>query len=111
VGPNDQTFETTPSIEYYSGYDEDGSWTEGSRDASVRFASVPGGTWRLLIEPYAGVYDQSGANPVDFTVTLTRHVASWWLFWVALLVLLPWPLWQFFFGRDTAYSPPRARIP
>jgi hypothetical protein len=105
VGPDDITFNATPSIEYYYGQDSDGSWSEGSQSTSVTFRSVPGGDYRMLIEPYAGAYRVNPENPnawktntpVDFTVIVTRHVPSWGNFWIALLLLIPYPLFRYFF--------------
>jgi hypothetical protein len=94
VGPGDLTFNAAPSIEYYEGVDSDGSWTEGSRSTDVTFASVPGGSYRLLIEPYAGAYTPLSDTDVAFTVTVTRHVPSGWNFWLALLLLLAYPLYR-----------------
>ena len=105
VGPDDITFNATPSIEYYYGQDSDGSWSEGSQSTSVTFRSVPGGEYRMLVEPYAGAYRVNPNNPnalktntpVDFTIIVTRHVPSWGNFWIALLLLIPYPLFRYFF--------------
>jgi hypothetical protein len=118
VGPDNLTFYAAPSIEYYYGEDSDGSWSEGSQSAAVDFASVPGGTYRLLIEPYAGTYAtdlarQPSGRPysnVDFTVTITRHVPSSWNFVLALLLLLPYPIYRFFADRMSTTPSPRPAI-
>jgi len=123
------------TIEYYSGYDSDGSWTEGSQDTHVTFTNVPGGLYRMLIEPDAGVLRDApsrsqgvnfnaiiaqaqragGQTPsvptaapptppepaVTFTVTVRRHVPAAEFFWIALLLLLPYPAWRLFFRRGT----------
>jgi hypothetical protein len=102
VGPGDVTYAATPSIEYYSGVDEDGSWSEGAQYAEVTFKSVPGGSYRLLIEPYAGGYRSNPSDPasrpttsdVAFSVTVTRHVPDMWSFWLAFLVLAAYPLYR-----------------
>lgn len=36
--------------ERYSGYDSDGSWTEGSRASTVKIAAVPKGTYDLVVD-------------------------------------------------------------
>jgi len=116
VGPDDITFNATPSIEYYYGQDSDGSWSEGSQSTSVTFRSVPGGDYRLLIEPYAGAYRANPENPnawkpntpVDFTVTVTRHVPSWGNFWIALLLLIPYPIFRYFFPSTPPAPKPDA---
>jgi hypothetical protein len=115
VGPGDVVFNATPSIEYYTGTDSDGDWSEGAQYAEVTFASVPGGTYRLLIEPYAGAYATNPSRPawapsrdsVDFSITVTRHVPSGWNFFFALLLLVPYPIYRFFadWGPRHASSP------
>jgi hypothetical protein len=102
VGPGDVTYAATPSIEYYYGTDSDGAWSEGAQYSQVTFRSVPGGTYRLLIEPYAGGYHANPSNPasrpttkdVAFSVTVTRHVPDMWSFWLALLLIAAYPSYR-----------------
>jgi hypothetical protein len=113
VGPGDITFNAAPSIEYYEGTDSDGVWTEGAQSASATFAAVPGGSYRLLIEPYAGAYTPNparqtspgGDDDVDFSVTVTRHVPSWGNFWVALLLLVAYPVYRILADRALRHAP------
>lgn len=44
------SFTAYKAAERYSGRDSDGSWTEGSRAATAHIASVPAGTYDLVIE-------------------------------------------------------------
>jgi hypothetical protein len=120
VGPNDITFFAAPSIEYYYGEDSDGPWSEGAQSTDVSFAAVPGGSYRVLIDPYAGVYETDLARqqaagraltPVDFTVTVTRHVPSWPNFMFALLLLVPYPIFRFFRDRASRGRPSRLTAP
>ena len=112
VGPGDTVFYATPSIEYYYGTDSDGNWSEGKQYAEITFASVPGGTYRLLIEPYAGAYATDSARAkwrpsgdnVDFSVTVTRHVPSGWNFFFALLLLAPYPIYRIVVDRALRVS-------
>jgi hypothetical protein len=121
VGPGNVTYSATRSIEYYAGEDSDGAWSEGAQYADVTFKSVPGGSYRLLIEPYAGGYRANPSNPaarpttndVAFSVTVTRHVPDMWSFWLAFLLVAAYPsyclvttLWQRVPPPRTA--PPRA---
>src|ERR1700722_15868478 len=117
VGPGDVTYSASPSIEYYSGQDSDGPWSEGSQYAEVTFKSVPGGAYRLLIEPSAGGYHVNSSDPnsaptttdVAFSVTVTRHVPDMWSFWLAFLVLAAYPSWRLVAGLFRhAPPPPRA---
>jgi hypothetical protein len=45
------SFSTAIQVSYYHGYDSDGSWTEGSQNASATFAGVPRGEYFLVLEP------------------------------------------------------------
>lgn len=112
------------TIEYYTGYDSDGSWEEGSRSARIMFRSVPGGSYRLLVEADAGALStptpapprlvldipgmpQINAPPrppadeptVSFTIEAIRHAPAPELFWIALLLILPYPIYRLLFKR------------
>ena len=91
---NDATQETedaTIPIEYYSGYDSDGSWSEGGQTSDVMFSAVPDGNYTLQIEPDAGAF--SSGQPVDLEIKLTRDKALWSNFWLAIGLLMAYPLW------------------
>ncbi len=108
-------------LEFYSGRDEDGPWTEGSRSGSASLGSVPPGRYRLAIETAsdpapgspgatpggasAGTGSPSAwggafadlaaqANVIPFNVRVERGGVFWGNFWLALLVLVAYPLWQ-----------------
>jgi hypothetical protein len=95
-------------IEYYHGYD-DGPWSEGSTVANRLVSAVPPGKYYLLID--------SSADPAvpekPFDVTITRDVPLWANFWIALALLLAYPVYRTFrahvFERtrwmDSDYSP------
>lgn len=55
-----QVFEAYGAAERYSGSDSDGPWTEGSRGNAVSIASVPAGTYDLVVEYKANRW--SGAS-------------------------------------------------
>lgn len=102
---NEQTqeiFEVRQPIEYYSGSDSDGPWTEGSTNASDYMSGVPPGMYRLVYELDADAFSRrymtSGAvDPVATRVTLTiaatRDVASWGNFWLTALLILICPVY------------------
>jgi len=50
---NDQSLQT---VEYYHGYDSDGSWSEGSQINTDILSAVPGGKYRLLLTTDAGAF-------------------------------------------------------
>jgi hypothetical protein len=137
--PAGQSFNGSRTIEYYTGTDADGAWTEGSQEASILFRDVPGGAYRLLVDADAGLFrtsppspatgvnfnaitanaqrslaGQSGAKPpalptvspsppepgVAFTIEVRRHVPAPEFFWMALLLLLPYPAYRLFWRRN-----------
>lgn len=98
-------------LEFYSGND-DGPWTEGSQSGSVIIPSVPPGKYYLAIDA-----DADPTLPeIPFTVTVVRDVTVWSNFWIALVLLLVYPLYcwlrSFLFESqrwsDSDYSPFRS---
>jgi hypothetical protein len=64
-----ETREVTRQLEYYSGVDSDGSWSEGSRSESVRLAAVPAGRYFLRVEPEGG---EIGRGSLRYTLQVRR---------------------------------------
>jgi hypothetical protein len=82
-------------VSYYTGYDSDGSWSEGSPKGSRLLPAVPAGRYMLRLEPQW----EAGKPVPSFTVNMRTHVPP--IEWVllALLALVPWPLvlaWRYF---------------
>jgi hypothetical protein len=78
------TYDFGREISYYSGYDSDGSWSEGSRSDSVVLPSIPPGHYFLRIEPES----DRQPHPIAYTVTVTHdYPVTFWL-WIALGLLL-----------------------
>ncbi len=71
------------TIEYYSGYDSDGSWTEGSTTADEVIGPVEPGTYVLRVESQHG-----GLGDVDLGVVIRQGVFRWVWFWLFFGVLL-----------------------
>lgn len=85
---NEQTGETrevTRQLEYYSGVDSDGSWSEGDRSETVRLASVPAGRYFLRIEPEGG---EVGRPRVGYTVQVRHDAPHYGFYAVAFFALL-----------------------
>lgn len=85
-------------IEYYSGYDSDGSWTEGSQSNNVVISSVPGGKYHLQVEPDAGAFAQGQGASVEIRVM--RDVPVWGNFFVTLLLLAAYPFYVMMRSRS-----------
>jgi len=71
-------------VSFYSGYDSDGYWSEGSRNDVAVVPSVPAGHYYLRIEP------ESDAThpPIQYSVTVKRDVPGLMFYGLGLLALL-----------------------
>lgn len=93
------TIEAATVVERYSGTDSDGAWTEGSRRNATKIASVPPGTYDLVIEAQAKTWPAPTDAIVypDSELTLTTSVRSGGVFasnlWLALAMLAIPPVW------------------
>ncbi|QXT36071.1 DUF4178 domain-containing protein [Sphingomonas sanguinis] len=98
VGRNTQRrFDAYALAERYSGSDSDGSWSEGDRSPNIAFASVPGGTYDLVVE--ASFHGWTGAQAPPATgqvVPVTLRLATGGSFVgpmvLAILALALWPV-------------------
>jgi hypothetical protein len=91
-----QGFDFGREVSYYSGYDSDGSWSEGSPSSSVFIPAVPPGHYYLRVEPEmdanTGVYRVAGkkTNAMDYGIEIKHDVPNYTWFWIAgLLLLIP----------------------
>ena len=75
-------------LEHYSGFDEDGSWSEGSKSGLVMLSNVPAGTYQLQVD---GEIARDAKGAVAATLKVERGHASWlnWVLLQALLLLMP----------------------
>jgi len=92
TGPEGETiFEVGREVGYYHGRDSDGTWTEGSRDATLRFHPPQPGAYTLEIDvSEAGVWNRSGSPLSTVTVSARESASSgFWFFAAAGLMLLP----------------------
>ena len=94
-------YETAVDIEFYSGSDSDGPWTEGSKIGYGTISRVPAGRYRLTIEPEA----DPNINEMPFSIRVSRGGVFWSNFWMMLALLLAYPLYLFF--RSSSFE--RAR--
>jgi hypothetical protein len=60
-----QVYEAYGAAERYSGSDSDGPWSEGSRRAEVSIASVPVGTYDLVVEYKPNRWTGTGSYSTD----------------------------------------------
>ena len=83
---NDQSQEVesvTVPIEYYSGTDSDGAWTEGARSNDAILSSLPGGKYTLRVE---GTW-QNWQTQMPVTLKVEQNVNRGVNFFLALLLL------------------------
>ena len=80
------------AAERYSGRDSDGAWSEGSRGTTVKLATVPAGTYDLVVD-YAGNRwggGSGGADPDRVEIEVRTGAVFFSNFVLAaLLILLP----------------------
>jgi hypothetical protein len=84
-----QVYPESIELEYYHGWDEDGSWSEGSSRNSVAIPSVPPGEYYLTIEP--------GADPalprMPYHVVLSSGGVFWSNYFLGLLLIAAYPVY------------------
>ncbi len=117
---NDETGETKPfekTIEYYHGYTDGESWSEGSTHQDLLLYAVPGGKYYMNIDTESGGYmGGQGHSSSTFIVEVKNDVATWenWIWCVILLTVWPVILWGQSYGTEAArwsdsdYSPFRS---
>jgi hypothetical protein len=79
-----QAYDFGREVSYYQGYDEDGSWSEGSRSDTVAIPSVPPGNYYFRIEPESDL----GRGTIRYWLSAKRDVPQASFFGIALLALL-----------------------
>lgn len=84
-----QAFDFGKEVEYFSGRDSDGAWTEGGKSGSVTVPGVPAGRYYLRVEP--DMDKTSYSRTVRYDLSVRRDVAhfGWHLFAFVLLFLPP----------------------
>jgi len=79
-----QAWDFGREISYYSGYDSDGSWSEGSTHDTVVVPSVPAGKYYLRIEPEVAPLH----SYISYNVSVKRDVPVFSFYGLAFLALL-----------------------
>ncbi|RYZ97130.1 MAG: hypothetical protein EOP47_22425 [Sphingobacteriaceae bacterium] len=92
---DNQSWEVTESIEYYHGYEDGESWTEGSQEAEVLLSGIPGGKYHLNIYPASG--DISNKN---IHISINANPVVWRNVWVTILLLCLYPLYAWYRMRN-----------
>ncbi len=92
-----KSIEFSETAEYYHGSEGGESWSEGSQDSNFIIDSVPGGRYHLLIQPHT---DPMKTGEKSFTLSLKRGVVTWSNFFLAICLLLIYPLCVYFRSRS-----------
>lgn len=83
-----QAWDFGREVSFYSGYDSDGSWSEGSRTNTVTVPSVPPGRYYLRIEPEADPRHPA----LTYSVDVRRDVPVLSFYGLGILALLLPPI-------------------
>lgn len=83
-----QSIEASGTVEYYSGRDSDGDWTEGSHQTVTKFAAVPRGTYDVVVDASAHAWSDgtsyqgaSGAWAAPEAITVYVQADAGGLIW------------------------------
>jgi hypothetical protein len=89
VNQNNNKLESVPiNLEYYSGSDSDGAWTEGSREEDATLSSLPAGKYTMRLAASWGNWQQ----PLPLRVKVEQNVVRGVNFCCAFVVLAIIPL-------------------
>jgi predicted RNA-binding Zn-ribbon protein involved in translation (DUF1610 family) len=88
-----RTWNDVKEISYYTGMDSDGSWSEGSQTASIRFDGLEKGEYLLELEIDR---DPAKQDRLDLRVNVKRNKGSIAWFFLAALVLILFPITTIF---------------
>ncbi len=85
-------------VEYYHGYDSDGSWTEGAQSSTKILPAIEGGKYHLKFSASRGNDYQNAL--MEFEVRVKRNVTTWGNFFFALIFLSIYPIWAWWRERS-----------
>jgi hypothetical protein len=92
--------------EYYSGYDSDGSWSEGSNYNTFVISGVPGGRYHLNFQANGVETQASSVYPVaqrsgeSYTVIVNSGVILWGNYLWAIFLISLWPCLVWLISRN-----------
>lgn len=91
---DNQTWDVTREIEYYHGYDDGESWSEGSTSESITIPDIPPGKYHINIYPYSGTMTMD-----QLDIKVTANITLWQNIIVTLLLLCIYPLYCWYRQR------------
>lgn len=82
----DEEYTLTKELYYYTGYDDEGSWTDGTNESSEIFSNIPAGNYHIQVIPYLS------PNPMNVSLDLEIYrgvaVRSNFYYFIGLLIIL-----------------------
>lgn len=106
---NGSEYSLEQGVEFYSGFEDGESWSEGARDATAYLSSIPAGRYKLQVEASKDKY----ALLTSSTILVKKDVGMERNLFILLALLLIWPVTKFILIRnaekdrwyDSPYSP------
>jgi len=96
VNNNDnRTWEVSKGFEYYSGYEDGESWSEGDRYANIMLSHIPKGKYHLNVYPYTG-----DPNRDTLQIKVTANSSLWRNTLITCLVLCLYPAFCWYRMRN-----------
>ncbi len=92
---NGDTIEFEQGVEFYSGRDSDGYWSEGSQQNSKVLSSIPSGKYHLNVEAINGQQSE-----ISYNIVIKRDVLTWSNFLWALILISIYPLFVWWRSRS-----------
>jgi hypothetical protein len=98
-----ERFEAYTIVEAYSGTDSEGRWREGDANRTIHFASLPRGSYDVIVEASAHKWPARGyfeplpeflGPPTPVNITVSRDASISGNLWLALLLIWLLPGWQ-----------------
>ncbi len=83
---NGNSIDFDENIEFYTGFDSDGSWSEGSQNTSILLSQVPSGNYHINLE-----VDSKELSETQYEIVVKRDVENWsnYIFSLILISLFP----------------------
>lgn len=95
------THQFVEGLEYYHGYDSDGSWSEGSFHKKTILPALEPGKYQLIVDPEG----DPQASTATYSFSVRADPPVWRNFWVCLAVLLAYPIFRYW--RSSAFEQSR----
>jgi ribosomal protein S27E len=97
-----EEFGMNQGIEYYHGYSDGESWTEGSTDGTAYFSHVPAGVYTVQVSGMRDAVYNSYNGPQSMSLQLIYDVPDHRNLIICMCLLIIWPIVHYFIlaGRE-----------